>query len=200
MHGVILGTAAYMAPEQARGHPADKRADMWAFGCVLYEMLTGRPAFRGSSPTDVIAQVITSEPDWTALPSGLPDGAARVLRRCLEKDAQRRLRDAGDARLDLEESHTSADRAARRSGHPAWFVTTVLLAAGAIVLTMGVALGRLARAPVVAPVVRTTIVLPPGQRFESGRRAVVISPDGQQIAYSTPAGSTFADSTPSSPD
>src|SRR5262245_17644963 len=97
-HGMILGTAPYMSPEQARGHAVDRRSDMWAFGCVLYEMITGRRAFKGDTATDVIANVINGEPDWSALPAPLPAGTERVLRRCLEKNPQHRLRDAGDAR------------------------------------------------------------------------------------------------------
>ncbi|MGH9384447.1 MAG: protein kinase domain-containing protein, partial [Vicinamibacterales bacterium] len=185
----ILGTAAYMAPEQARGSPVDKRADLWAFGCVLYEMLTGHRAFTGSSPTDVIAQIITAEPDWSALPAGLPPGAHRVMRRCLEKNPQCRLRDAGDARLDLEEKQTGAIAAAPRAGRQFWLIATatavvMAIAAGAI----GVAVGRRFGETVAAPVVRSTIVLPPWQRFESGRRAVALSPDGTQIVYSTREG------------
>ncbi len=199
MSGVILGTAAYMAPEQARGQPVDKRADMWAFGCVLYEMLTGRRVFKGNSPTDVIAQIITAEPDWTALPAGLPDGTNRVVRRCLEKNAQRRLRDAGDARLDLEDTHAGPERAARESRRSLWWVATATVAVGAITLAMGFAIGRRSAETVVPPVARTTILLPPGQRFESGRRAVVISPDGQQIGTQGRRVSTIGDSTLSSP-
>jgi serine/threonine-protein kinase len=185
--GVILGTAAYMAPEQAQGMAVDKRADMWAFGCVLYEMLTGRRPFAGNTPMEVIAHVLASQPDWTALPPGVPDGAARVLRRCLEKNVQRRLRDAGDARLDLED-RSVAGATVRTAGRSYWWVAAALAAASAIALAIGVAFGRRDRDVAELPVVRTTIVLPPGQSFETGRRAVTISPDGQQIAYSSRAG------------
>ena len=105
--GVILGTAAYMSPEQARGRPVDKRADVWAFGCVLYEMLTGRLAFPGDTLSDTIASILQGEPDWRALPETTPAGIRRLLRRCLEKDPTRRLRDIGDARLDIEEALTA---------------------------------------------------------------------------------------------
>ncbi len=98
--GVVMGTAAYMSPEQARGKPVDKRADIWAFGCVLYELLAGRQAFSGETISDMMASVLKSEPDWNALPPGSP---VRLLRRCLEKDPARRLRDIGDARFDWEE-------------------------------------------------------------------------------------------------
>jgi hypothetical protein len=95
--GIILGTAAYMSPEQARGKPIDKRADIWAFGCLLYEMLTGRAPFEGETITDVLGAIVKSEPDWTRLPSDTPGVVARLLRRCLQKDVAKRLRDIGDA-------------------------------------------------------------------------------------------------------
>ena len=100
--GVLLGTAAYMSPEQARGKAVDKRSDIWAFGAVLYEMLTGRRAFAGEEIADVLAAVLTREPDWTLLPAGLPPGVATLLRRCLHKDRTQRIRDIGDAWLALD--------------------------------------------------------------------------------------------------
>ena len=100
--GVILGTAAYMSPEQARGKPVDKRADIWAFGAVLFEMLTGRRAFAGEDITDTIVSVISKEPDWPALPPSTSASVRSLLRRCLDKDPKRRLRDIGEARLALE--------------------------------------------------------------------------------------------------
>ena len=100
--GVILGTAAYMSPEQARGQVVDKRTDIWAFGCVLYEMLTGRAAFARATQTDTLAAIIEREPDWTALPPDVPRAVRALLRRCLEKDPKRRTRDIGDVRLDIE--------------------------------------------------------------------------------------------------
>ena len=102
--GVIAGTAAYMSPEQARGKAVDKRTDIWAFGCVLYEMLTARPAFRGETVSDTIAAILEREPDWSAAPAQTPLSIRRLLQRCLEKDPKRRLRDIGDARLEIEEA------------------------------------------------------------------------------------------------
>jgi len=102
--GVIEGTAAYMSPEQARGKTVDKRTDIWAFGCVLYEMLTARPPFRGESTSDTIAAILEHEADWSLLPAVTPPGIRRLLQRCLEKDPKRRLRDIGDARLDIDEA------------------------------------------------------------------------------------------------
>jgi Tol biopolymer transport system component len=112
--GLILGTTAYMSPEQTRGKSIDKRTDIWAFGCVLYEMLTSRPAFRGETTFDTIAAILEHGPDWSVLPADTPPGIQRLLQRCLEKDPKRRLRDVGDARLDVEEVLT-----ALASGGPA---------------------------------------------------------------------------------
>jgi len=108
--GVILGTAAYMSPEQARGRPVDKRADIWAFGVVLYEMLSGQRAFPGDTVTDVIAAVITREPDGKALPEAVPPRVRALLARCLEKDPRLRLRDIGEVRiaLGMPPAHTDA--------------------------------------------------------------------------------------------
>ena len=99
--GTILGTPSYMSPEQARGRPVDKRADIWAFGCVLYEMLAGRRAFEGETFTDTLADILDREPDWARLPRATPEAIRRLLERCLEKDPSRRLRDAGDAGLEI---------------------------------------------------------------------------------------------------
>jgi len=105
--GVILGTAAYMSPEQARGQPVDKRTDIWAFGCVLYEMLTGRAPFARDTTSDSMAAILARDPDWAALPRELPAVVERLMRRCLTKDRQHRLRDIGDARLEIEEALAS---------------------------------------------------------------------------------------------
>ena len=109
--GVILGTAEFMSPEQARGKPVDKRTDIWAFGCVLYELLTGLRTFSGETATDVLAAIVTKEPAWEALPADTPPRIRELLVRCLQKDPNRRLRDIGDARIEIEE--TLADRRAR---------------------------------------------------------------------------------------
>src|SRR5213593_1917190 len=105
--GLILGTAAYMSPEQARGKAVDKRADVWAFGCVLYEMLTGRRAFEGEDVTDTIAAVVRGEPDWSALPSDIPEQIRLLLKRCLEKDRRARVSDIGVARFLMTETIAS---------------------------------------------------------------------------------------------
>src|SRR5438128_516786 len=102
--GVILGTAAYMSPEQAKGRPVDRRTDIFAFGCVLYEMLTGRQAFEGDDITEILGRVVTAEPDWSRLPAGTPWLIQRLLRRALTKDSRQRLGDIRDARLEIEEA------------------------------------------------------------------------------------------------
>ena len=109
--GMILGTAAYMSPEQARGRPVDKRADIWAFGCLLFELLTGQPAFGGETVTDVLGLIVKSDPQWSLLPAATPPAVARLLRRCLQKDPARRLRDIGDAIVELDTSGTESPAA-----------------------------------------------------------------------------------------
>ena len=100
--GAVMGTAAYMSPEQARGLAVDKRTDIWAFGCVLFEMLTGRVAFAGETVSDTIARILEREPSWSALPASTPPPIRRVLVRCLEKNPKNRLRDIGDARIEID--------------------------------------------------------------------------------------------------
>ena len=104
--GVILGTAAYMSPEQARGKVVDKRADIWAFGCVLYEMLAGRRVFESDEVSETLAAVLTKDPDWGALPADTPAAIRRLLRRCLARDQRARLPDIGSARLDIDDART----------------------------------------------------------------------------------------------
>ncbi len=120
--GMILGTAAYMSPEQARGRAVDKRADIWAFGCAVYEMLTGQPAFDGETVSDTIAAILTREPSWNRLPEATPSGIRRLLRRSLEKDPRRRLHDIADARLDIDDALAGvaevSDPAVKRADSP----------------------------------------------------------------------------------
>jgi len=111
--GVVLGTAAYMSPEQARGKPVDKRTDIWAFGCVLFEMLTGARCNRGETVSDTLAGILTRAPDWESLPAWTPQPVRRLLRRCLEKDPRRRLRDVGEARIALEDLENGAGSPSR---------------------------------------------------------------------------------------
>jgi len=119
--GVVMGTASYMSPEQARGKKVDKRTDVWAFGCSLYEALTGEKPFNGETVTDIIAAVVKNEPDWSRLPPSTPPSVRRLLLRCLQKDPNRRLRDIADARLEIEEALTGpAETMAVTESAPRW--------------------------------------------------------------------------------
>ena len=191
--GMIIGTAAYMAPEQARGKSVDKRADIWAFGLVLYEMLTGRAAFAGDTVTDILAAVVTRDPDWTALPVATPLSIKRLLARCFEKDPKRRLRDIGEARCEIEEtmarggvdSHPGRSTAglavaAASNGAPklAWTAAGVALAS--IALATAIFSGFWPRTrPIETRPLRLSIVHTEGT--EVG--APSISPDGTRVAY-----------------
>ena len=108
---MIVGTAAYMAPEQAKGREADRRADVWAFGCVLFEMLTGRALFEGETVSEVLAGVLKTGPDWQQLPADTPESIRRLLRRCLERDPQKRLQQIGDARIEIDAASEATDSA-----------------------------------------------------------------------------------------
>jgi eukaryotic-like serine/threonine-protein kinase len=180
--GIILGTAAYMAPEQAKGKPVDKRADIWAFGAVLYEMLTGQRAFTGEDTTDTIVAVVSREPNWSALPPDTPPAIRRLLRRCLEKDRKRRLADAADARLEIEDALTAP------AAEPMWAIAAPSARARlpwALVVTLSIALvaGLLAWAPWrPAPALaetRVDIVTPP----TTATMSFALSPDGRQIVF-----------------
>jgi serine/threonine-protein kinase len=188
--GVILGTAAYMSPEQAKGRPADKRSDVWAFGAVLYELLTGRRAFTGEGVSDTLAHILMTEPDWTALPANTPAGIRQLLRRCLEKDRKRRLADAADARLEIEDALASptVETAAPGTAHSrrvAAAPIALALASGALiaVLVMGAATRPLPQAPGLPS--RFAIVPPPAQSLaiSSFFRDLALSPDGRYLVY-----------------
>ena len=187
--GIILGTAAYMAPEQARGHAVDRRADIWAFGCVMYEMVTGRRAFGGDNLTDTIAAVVRGEPDWGALPGDTPASIRRLLRRCLQKDRKRRLADAADARLEIEAAQSpdagdggivAAPQQARRLAVPVVATAMVSLLAGAAVVWLATR-----SAPPAAAVVRLQAALPAQTTLSIGivGSEVAIAPDGARIVY-----------------
>ena len=177
--GVILGTVAYMSPEQARGQAVDKRTDVWSFGCVLYEMLVGDPAFRGATVSDTIAAVLEHEPEWGALPAPLPPGLIRLLRRCLEKDPKRRLRDVGDARIDLDEAvATKGTPASLAKGSRGRERTVPWIIAGVSVLFALTVLALQQRGRE-EPTVRLSVVLPDGMTFEG--RGLAIAPNGQQL-------------------
>ncbi len=138
--GLILGTAAYMAPEQARGKTVDKRADIWAFGCVLFEMLTGKRAFPGEDVTDTIVSVLSKEPEWSALPSPTSASVRSLLRRCLDKDPKQRLRDIGEARLALDGAfETGASQPAAATSSPSGRLAWMAALAVAVVVIVAMA-------------------------------------------------------------
>ena len=185
--GVVLGTAAYMSPEQARGLPTDRRTDVWAFGCVLYEMLAARSAFGKATVSDTIAAVLERDPDWAALPPATPRAIRSVLEQCLEKDCKRRRRDVLDIALDLERSrrtpardeNTTVAQPPRRRG-----VATLALVAAIAVAAAAAWFGS--RANIVAPEVAEFTVYPPrGTTFplEVGAPWPTLSPDGRQLAF-----------------
>jgi Tol biopolymer transport system component len=197
MRGVILGTAAYMSPEQARGKVVDKRTDIWAFGCVLYEVLTGQQAFQGDTVTEILAAVLRGEPDWPALPAATPTKVRDLLRHCLQKDRTLRLRDAGDACIELQEA-LAAPSVRPSVIDPAvrgWRQAVVLGLAGLVVAVVaGLAAWNLKPAAS-RPVTRAVITLPPGQQvplaglYDNGP-ALALSPDGTHLAYVAMQGGT----------
>ena len=190
--GLLLGTAAYMSPEQARGKPVDRRTDIWAFGCVVYQMLARRPAFGGESVSDTLVAVLDRDPDWSALPASMPEWLRRLLRRCLEKDPARRLRDIGDARLELDDRSEPASIGSTDSvpagrdrfrapitGALAMGVVA-LAAAGAVVWWFAT------RTPIAPePIIRATLNLPADQELDTQPTAspLALSPDGRRVAY-----------------
>ena len=190
MQGVILGTAAYMSPEQARGKAVDKRTDIWAFGCVLYELLTGKQTFQGEDVTDILAAVVRAEPDWQGLPAATPVKVRDLLRRCLQKDKTQRFRDAGDARIEIEDAIAAPKDSDVTQAAPA------LRRKFRLVLAVAAALALIAIASLVfalrsrpADVQKTsaslTIPLPPGQEITT---YPAITRDGRTVAYVTQQG------------
>ena len=186
-----------MSPEQARGQEVDRRSDVWAFGCVLFEMLTGKRAFEGATFSDTVAAILDREPDWQALPPGTPPAVLRLLRRCLQKEKDKRLRDIGDARLDLEEllggpapaggegkqsaviapGHLTSGRGLL--GSRLFWLVVGGLAVGAGLWVLGTTKPLAER-----PVVRLAIALPPPETVDDGAAPdVAMSPDGRQLAY-----------------
>jgi eukaryotic-like serine/threonine-protein kinase len=195
--GVILGTAAYMSPEQARGRPVDRRADIWAFGVVLYEMLTGQRAFPGDEISDTLAGVLRADPDLRALPAETPAAIRRLLRRCLEKDRAQRLADAADARLEILEAPTdivTGTATTRRPLRLAWGIAATL---GLLSILFGVLLVRSQRRPSGLDAVYRSVILPPSGDVNlasadarTGRprfgRGLALSPDGTRLALVAP--------------
>ena len=200
--GVILGTAAYMAPEQIRGAAVDRRVDIWAFGAACYEMLSGRRAFKGDNVPDTLAAVLGHEVDWSALPASTPAPVRRLIARCLERDVKRRLRDIGEARVALDEwtsGNIRVDAVEEGALTPVlrpWWRRTLPAAIAAIVTgtlagtTVWYLSGGSSQPPAVT---RLTFDLPNGQTFTGTTRHVVaISPDGTQRRTRPTIGSTSA--------
>jgi eukaryotic-like serine/threonine-protein kinase len=183
--GVLLGTAAYMSPEQAKCKPVDRRADIWAFGCVLYEMLTGKMAFHGDAVTDTLAAVLMNDPDWSELPAATPTQLHALLQRCLQKDPKQRLQAIGDARISLEEILSGSPEPSGVPDAPLWRRTLPWALFGATALAFAIlawvhdtAVNR----PVPAEAIRLQIPLPmkPSLRITG---LFALSPDGRQLAF-----------------
>ena len=190
--GVILGTAAYMAPEQAKGKTVDRRADVWAFGCLLFEMLSGRRAFAGEDVTDTLAAIVRGEPEWKALPANCPPALARLLHRSLEKDVASRLDSMRVARLELDDAMISAGQPSPASSPPARTrrkaVVASALAIGSVALLGAAAAWRLT--PAAPSSIRLAITPPTGTTLvlETNHHDLAILPDGQGLVYWTRSG------------
>ncbi|HKQ60366.1 MAG TPA: protein kinase [Candidatus Polarisedimenticolaceae bacterium] len=187
--GMILGTAAYMSPEQARGRPADRRADIWAFGVVLFEMLTGRRLFEGETISDTLAAVLKTEPDLTLLPARTPPALRRLLQRCLDRDPRQRLRDIGEARVllshELEEATLAATEGRRRRP---WMP----FALGALAILGVLAINAL-RSPAPLPARVRKFTIDVGKMESRAGREFQISPDGSRLAYVSTRGIELRD-------
>jgi serine/threonine-protein kinase len=191
--GIILGTAAYMSPEQAKGKSVDRRTDIWAFGCVVYEMLTGKMPFTGETVTDTLAAVIRGEPDWSLLPAETPSPIRQLLLRCLKKDPRQRLRDIGDARFTIDEvlsgssSEETGTMAARSSlsAAPSWqrFLPWTLAAALGIAMLISLFALRQTSHSSQKPVELSLSLLTDQHLDVANGSAVAISPDGSRLAY-----------------
>jgi serine/threonine protein kinase len=181
--GVIMGTAGYMSPEQARGKPVDKRSDIFSFGCVFYELLTGSQPFAGETVTDSIGAILHREPDWTLLPAATPPRIRELLASCVVKDRKNRLHDIGDARLAMENArHSATDTPARIPPAQRWAPWGV----AAVICTLTAIAAWIVSRPresTPMPVVRSSIEISPGSLHEEGSGPVALSPDGRTLAF-----------------
>jgi len=185
--GVILGTAAYMSPEQAKGKSVDKRADIWAFGCILYECLTGKRPFEGETVTETLAAILRGEPNWQALPPNVPLNIGLVLRHTLERDLNKRFRDASDARV-LIEAGESSPVVLQRESISMWRSLLRALPIGALFLILvsaatGIIVWRVKPFSEATSISRLSVSLPPGQRWWNQFPLLALSPDGTNLAY-----------------
>src|SRR5262245_11557060 len=185
--GIILGTAAYMSPEQAKGKAADTRSDVWAFGCVLFELLSGRRAFAGEDVSDTLAAVLRADPDWSALPNDVPLPIRRLLRRCLHKDRRERLADIADARLEIQEALLDSREKIGGDAHtppaPRRNIVLVLALAGTALVAVG-AIAWTMRMGSAEPADLVQLQLfPPGDITITPGTVPAISPDGRAIAF-----------------
>lgn len=186
--GTILGTTAYMSPEQAEGKSVDKRSDLWSFGIVLLEMLTGQPAFKGETAAQVLAAVLKEEPDWTTLPAATPEPLRRLLRRCLEKDRKKRLADAADARLEIEDAltHQAPDPEVSLHRRSATMALAGVLGGAVLAATATWSLMR-PTPPEAVSVTRFAITPITGLPLSSTDFNVAVAPDGSFLVYSVGA-------------
>ncbi|MGQ0736337.1 MAG: protein kinase domain-containing protein [Acidobacteriota bacterium] len=194
--GVVLGTAAYMSPEQARGHSIDRRTDIWAFGCVLYELLAGRAAFTGATTTDILAAVVGREPEWERLPASMPPPVRRLLGRCLTKDPRDRLHHIADARLDLDEATTPdrafvEDRGGVAEGSARRWRTAAFVLAGVLVILGVIAASRLARGRGPVADARTAAAIATQLTDYGGTESgAALAPDGRSFVFVSDHGGT----------
>ncbi len=191
--GIILGTAAYMSPEQARGSLVDRRADIWAFGCVLFEMLTGRRAFEGETVSDTLAAVLKDRLAWDALPATMPPALRHLLERCLDRDPKSRLRDIGEGRVALATITSGAGAASRPPMRAATARVPWILTGGALAALAAVLVGWAPWRPMMTPprpAVRFSVVPSESLRIQRNRfdPVIAISPDGSHIAYASAGG------------
>ncbi len=189
MQGVILGTAAYMSPEQARGKAVDKRTDIWAFGCVVYELLSGKQAFQGEDVTDILAAVVRAEPDWTALPANISPSIRVLLQRCLRKDRRQRLSDAADVRIEIEDAIAAPKDSGTTQAAPTSMNKLVLAVAAAVTIIAVVTSWGWRRwtRPIeqpLRPLVRLDVDLGPDVSLGSlSGPDAILSPDGTRMLY-----------------
>jgi len=191
--GMILGTAAYMSPEQAKGRPADRRSDIWAFGAVLYEMLTGQRAFKGEDVSDTMASVLKADTDWSAFPDAVSGTIVAVIKRCLQKDRAQRVRDVGDIALALEGAFEGkgapSTSLAPVVGRSLWHRALSLSAVLVVVAVIAAGSGWMLKPVEPRPVVRSAHPLPEGRGLrQQTRRALTVSPDGRRFIYNATDG------------